>query len=137
MNMRNIKILLINYKDEQELFRLKAHNSGINMIRFSPDQQMIASCGNDGKISLFDVNTGEIMTHLIGHTDEVHAFAFSPKGNYLVSSSEDNSLRLWDIQTFKCVKIIKNIPAAYTMQIQGQYLILGNVEGGIMIFKMF
>lgn len=131
------RIMLLNYKDEKELFRLKAHNSGINMIRFSPDQKILASCGNDGKICLFDVKTGETISHLIGHSDEVHAFAFSPKGDYLVSSSEDYTLRLWDVNTFKCVKVMKNIPAAYTMQVKEQYLILGNVEGGIMIFKMF
>ncbi|MCF2140365.1 MAG: hypothetical protein K9W44_09965 [Candidatus Lokiarchaeota archaeon] len=131
------RLLILNYKDEKEIFRLKAHNSGINMIRLSPDQKILASCGNDGKICLFNIKTGEMITHLIGHTDEVHAFAFSPKGDYLISSSEDYTLRLWDISTFKCVKVMKNIAAAYTMQVVGQFLVMGNVEGGIMVFKLF
>lgn len=133
----NKRVLMLDYKTEEEIHRLKAHNSGINMIRLSPDQKILASCGNDSKISLFDVESGELLSYLIGHTDEVHSFSFSQNGDFLVSSSEDYSIRLWDTATYKCVKVMQNIPAAFTMNIYPQHLVLGNVEGEVMTFRMY
>ncbi|MHA1673757.1 MAG: hypothetical protein ACTSYI_09010 [Promethearchaeota archaeon] len=133
----NKRILILDYKTEKEIHRLKAHNSGINMIRLSPDQKILASCGNDSKISLFDVESGELLSYLIGHTDEVHSFVFSQNGDFLVSSSEDYSIRLWDTATYKCVKVMQNTPAAFAMNSYPQHLVLGNVEGEIMTFRMY
>ncbi|MHA1521576.1 MAG: hypothetical protein ACTSRK_15455 [Promethearchaeota archaeon] len=133
----NKRIVILDYKKEEEIHRMKAHNSGINMMRLSPNQKILATCGNDSKISMFDVESGELISYLIGHTDEVHSFAFSQNGDFLVSSSEDYSIRLWDTATFKCVKVMQNIPAAFAMSSYPQHLILGNVEGEVMTFRMY
>ena len=137
LTIDNKRVIVIDYKTEEEIHRLKAHNSGINMIRLSPNQKILATCGNDSKISLFDVKSGELLSYLIGHTDEVHSFAFSQEGDFLVSSSEDYSIRLWDTATYKCVKVMQEIPAAFAMSSYPQHLVLGNVEGDVMTFRMY
>lgn len=131
------RVLILNYETEEEIHRLKAHNSGINMIGLSPDQKTLATCGNDRKLCLYDVESGELLSYLIGHTDEVHSFAFSQNGDFLVSSAEDYSLRLWDTKTYKCVKVMLNTPTAFTMKNYKQHLVLGNVEGAVVTFRMY
>ncbi len=121
--------------EEKNVF--KGHKSGINMIRLSPDEKILATCGNDGKISLFNAENGDFLGHCLGHADEVHAIDFSTNCKFLVSSSEDETMRLWDISTFKCVKIIQNVPNAFAMKIYKDLLVMGNVAGDICTFRIY
>lgn len=131
------RISVIDVKTLEEIHMFKAHNSGINMIKLSPDEKMLCSCGNDCKLSLFNLETNELSSYLLGHSDEVHSFAFSQKGDFIVSGSEDNTLRLWDSKTFKCVKIMHDIPNSFVMERYGEILAMGNVEGEICTFKFY
>ncbi len=121
--------------EEENVF--KGHKSGINMIRLSPDEKTLATCGNDGKISLFNAENGELYGLCLGHADEVHSMDFSSNGKFMVSSSEDNTIRLWDVLTFKCVKIIQNIPNAFAMKIYSDLLVMGTVSGDIFTFRIY
>ncbi len=121
--------------EEENVF--KGHKSGINMIRLSPDEKTLATCGNDGKISLFNAENGELYGLCLGHADEVHSMDFSSNGKFMVSSSEDNTIRLWDVLTFKCVKIIQNIPNAFAMKIYKDLLVMGTVSGDIFTFRIY
>jgi len=131
------RVRSFNFETLEEENVFKGHKSGINMIRLSPDEKILATCGNDGKISLFSAENGEFIGHLLGHADEVHAIDFSSNGKFLVSSSEDETLRLWDILTFKCVKIIQNVPNAFTMKIYNGLLVMGTVTGDIFTFRIY
>ncbi|WP_371804506.1 hypothetical protein [Candidatus Lokiarchaeum ossiferum] len=131
------RISVIDVSTLEEIHSFKAHNSGINMIKLSPDEDILCSCGNDCKLSLFDLQTNELLSYLLGHSDEVHSFAFSQKGDFIVSGSEDNTLRLWDSKTYKCVKIMHEIPNSFVMERYGELLVMGNVEGDICTFKFY
>ena len=131
------RVRSFNFETLEEENVFKGHKSGINMIRLSPDEKILATCGNDGKISLFNAENGEFLGFCLGHNDEVHAIDFSSNGKFLVSSSEDETIRLWDILTFKCVKIMQNIPNAFTMKIYSGLLVMGTVSGDILTFKIY
>ena len=74
---------------------------------FSPDSRLLAGAaadetldnanGVDRCVSIWDVTTGERISHFSGHSDWVDVVTFSPCGEFLLSSSGDNSLRVWDI----------------------------------------
>jgi eukaryotic-like serine/threonine-protein kinase len=66
-------------------------------VRFHPDGALLACCGGDAAVRLWDVNTGTACGLLSGHQDVVTEIAFSPEGRSLVSASRDGSLRLWDV----------------------------------------
>jgi WD40 repeat protein len=51
----------------------------------------------DRCVSVWDVTTGERISHFSEHKDWVDDITFSPCGEFLVSSSGDKSLRVWDI----------------------------------------
>lgn len=120
----------------QELIVFKGHKSGINMIALSPDDSLLATCGNDNKICIFNAKTGELIKMLLGHTDEVHSIVFSWKGNMLISSSEDYTLRLWDLNSYLCLKTIDETPNANNMIVSHELLMQGNVDGEIRLYKL-
>ena len=74
---------------------------------FSSDSRLLAGAAADEIsgdtdrvdrcVSIWDVTTGECISHFSGHTDWVDVVTFSPCGEFILSSSRDNSLRVWDI----------------------------------------
>jgi WD40 repeat protein/serine/threonine protein kinase len=67
---------------------------GVLCGAFAPDGLRLATATADGRIQLWDLETGKA-TPLIGHRDRVTALAFAPDGKTLASASWDHSVRLW------------------------------------------
>jgi chromatin assembly factor 1 subunit B len=88
---------------------LSAHTTTVNVARFSPDGERIATAADQGEIVLWylggpidndrDDKPRERWTqaHVIrGHSFDVLDLSWSPDGKQLASASVDNSIRLWD-----------------------------------------
>ena len=129
------RVASYDYETLEELHVFKGHTRGINKIALSPDEKYLVSSGMDCKLSVFNAESGELLSYLIGHFDEVHQFAFTPKGNFVLSSSEDESLRLWSLNTYKCVHSINRVPNALTMGRHRNLIFMGNVLGELRTFK--
>ncbi|KAG8764123.1 hypothetical protein FRC12_008254 [Ceratobasidium sp. 428] len=69
---------------------------------YSPDGRRIASGSKDGKVRIWDAETGDAtLDPLMGHSNEVNSVAFSPDGRWIASGSDDQTIRLWDAETGK------------------------------------
>jgi WD40 repeat protein len=66
-------------------------------VAFSPDGRTLASGGVD--ITLWDVDSGQMLRTLRGHTSWVPSVAFSPDGHTLASGSADHTVKLWDVSS--------------------------------------
>ncbi|HEY9623081.1 MAG TPA: WD40 repeat domain-containing protein [Crinalium sp.] len=82
----------------QTLAKTLTDANQINAIAVSPDSRLVASGRLDGVVSLWDWQTGNLITRFSGHTDIVKTVAFSPDGQVLASGSGDKTIRLWDVQ---------------------------------------
>ena len=87
-------------KDEQALKVMRC-------LTFSPDGKLIAAGDKDGKIRLFDGQTGEPKAVLDDHSAAVHGIAFSPDGKRLASASQDCTVKLWDVPQGKLRQTLK------------------------------
>lgn len=77
------------------------HRSWVYKVAFSPTGKMIASASRDGKIKLWEVESGKEIASLDGHKQQVGSVAFSPDGTRLASASFDSSMKIWDTTTFQ------------------------------------
>ena len=84
-----------------------AHTDIVCAIAFSPQGQLVASGGDDQRILLWDVSTGDIIKTLTGHQSRVTSLAFSADGSLLVSGSDDHTVRLWDTGTGTEVRVFE------------------------------
>jgi len=78
-------------------------NRGLRAIAISPDGKLIVSGGNDGRVRLWDVQTGELLNawyELRGIDD----MAFSPDGKMVVTAG--GRIRLWDYEAGLAFKTI-------------------------------
>jgi WD40 repeat protein len=70
----------------------------IDAVAFSPDGRYALAGSQDGKIRLWDVQSGARVRTFTGHSDEISGLAFSPDGKKIISSA-DASARIWDAAT--------------------------------------
>lgn len=80
----------------------------VNSVKFSPDGKTFATCSSDGKINIYNLETGECIATLLGHTKGISDIEYSPiNSNIIASCSDDLTIRLWSIEKGKALKVLK------------------------------
>ncbi len=74
-----------------------AHQGWVRAIAVSPDGQRFATCGNDNRVRLWSIATGEMVRELVGHCWHVYNVAFHPSANRLASADLHGVVRDWDL----------------------------------------
>ncbi|KAI0672179.1 WD40 repeat-like protein [Trametes maxima] len=107
------------------LATLSRHSAAVNVVRFSPNGDLIASAGDDGMIIIWSPTTSphassygsdltpEDMQYEKEHwkprttfrctTMQVYDLAWSPTGEYIIAGSTDNCARIFTASEGKCV----------------------------------
>ena len=108
------------------LSTLTRHTQAVNVVRFSPRGEQIASAGDDGNILIWvpsDVKDNVLSentdTDLVDKEhwrvklmcrsntgSEIYDLTWSPDGNYLITGSMDNIARIYDARDGQCVRQI-------------------------------
>ncbi len=76
---------------------VNTHQDSIQDLAFSPDGKILASCGYDRLIKLWDVTAKKELRVLKDHSDSVYGIAFSPDGKLLASAAADRAVKVWDV----------------------------------------
>jgi WD40 repeat protein len=76
---------------------LRDHVLPVRVLAFSPDDEILASGGDDRLVRLWYVGTGPLRNVLRGHAGSVRGLAFSPDSARLASTAEDGEVRLWQV----------------------------------------
>ncbi|KAG6835054.1 hypothetical protein H0H93_005249 [Arthromyces matolae] len=119
------------------LATLSRHSAAVNVVRFSPNGDLIASAGDDGMIIIWSPSatpqastygsdlTPEEMQHEKEYwkprttfrctTMQVYDLAWSPNGEYIIAGSTDNTARVFSVSDGKTVHEI----AEHSHYVQG------------------
>ncbi|KAF5856561.1 hypothetical protein ETB97_007212 [Aspergillus alliaceus] len=83
---------------------LEEHQNKITVLKFSPDEQLLASGSNDAKVRLWNLTTGALSQTLqdIGAVNQV---VFSLDGRLVASGTLSHTLRVWDRKTGKPLSV--------------------------------
>merc|ERR1719335_1381628 len=65
----------------------------------SNGNHFIVSASQDGKLKIWDVETGSLLKTLEGHLDLVGSCCLSSDNRFVISASRDKTLKIWDIET--------------------------------------
>ncbi|KAF8501284.1 WD40-repeat-containing domain protein [Gautieria morchelliformis] len=113
---------------------LTKHSGAVNVVRFSPNGELIASAGDDGMIIIW-VQTDRPVAAAYGSegvadedpehwkvrisfrctTNEIYDLAWSPTGEYVIAGSTDNAARIFSVADGTCVREL----AEHTHYVQG------------------
>lgn len=79
------------------------HQKGINSFVYSKKNKLIASCGEERYIIMWDPFTLGILTHLNGHNTSVTDLAINEDRNHLISLGTNKLVNIWDIRTYTLI----------------------------------
>lgn len=92
------------WQSESYILKQQGHHDSINSLVYSPDSQRIITTADDGKIKVWDTNSGFCTVTFTEHTAGVTACQFAKRGNVLFSASLDGSIRAWDLTRYRNFK---------------------------------
>lgn len=113
------------------------HSRFVQAVRYSPNGNMFASAGFDGKVFLYDGTSSDLICEIgsPAHKGGVYGVAFSPDNTQLLTSSGDKTCRLWDVETKQMVSEFVMGNSVEDQQVsclwQGQYLLSVSLSGFI------
>ena len=87
--------------------RIFRHSSPVNAVAFAEDGKTLLAGGHDGKIQVWNTQTGFSKGALEGHFMGITGLTVSPDGRRVLSSSIDKSMRLWELAAMKEVRTFK------------------------------
>jgi WD40 repeat protein len=73
---------------------MRTSQGQVMTVAFSPDEQLLATGGDDGTVKLW-TSSGAEAGKLIGHQGEVLHVGFTSDGQLIATSSSDGTVRLW------------------------------------------
>lgn len=128
------------------LSNLARHTKAVNVVRFSPSGEVLASGGDDAVILLWKLNDSKeleplafqdedeaqlnkenwtVVKTLRGHLEDVYDICWTSDGNYMASASVDNTAIMWDVVKGQKVSILnehKSYVQGITWDPLGQYI---------------
>ncbi|XP_053169088.1 chromatin assembly factor 1 subunit B isoform X1 [Hemicordylus capensis] len=128
------------------LSNLARHTKAVNVVRFAPNGEILASGGDDAAILLWKLNDSKeqeptafqddddnqlnkenwtVIKTLRGHLEDVYDICWTPDGNYMASASVDNTAIMWDVNKGQKVSIFnehKSYVQGVTWDPIGQYI---------------
>jgi WD40 repeat protein len=90
---------LFSFGDAQ-LTTLNLHESSVNSVAVSPDNQSIISGSDDCTVLVWDISEGARQDVISNHEGQATTtIAFSPTGQLVVAGFRDGMIRMWNIAT--------------------------------------
>ncbi|TFK33861.1 WD40-repeat-containing domain protein [Crucibulum laeve] len=123
------------------LFVIEAHDSTVNSVVFSPDGRFILSASSDKTISIWDAETGDLISGPFeGHGSSVNCAAFSLDGRLVASGSDDLTIRIWDSESgdelADPLNGHTNVVTAVSFTNDGRCLVSGSLDQTIRVWDV-
>jgi len=83
------------------------HTASARHVVFSPDGQRLVSCGEDGKVIIWDFATRQRIATLTDHQGWVNWVDYSPDGKWLATASQDQTVIVWDADSLQKAAVLR------------------------------
>jgi len=121
------------------LFSFEGHTSLISALAVTLDDRQLVSGSSDGKIKVWNLESGRLLHSLEGHTGSVCALEFTPNGRQIVSGSKDGTIKIWNLETGRLLRTLgrqKEDVDNLAVSRDGRQVIVGYYDGVIMVWDL-
>ncbi|KAJ1339305.1 hypothetical protein BSLG_006072 [Batrachochytrium salamandrivorans] len=95
------QLLVWEWQSESYVLKQQGHQHDMNSISYSPDGQFIATGGDDGKVKLWNTQTGFCFVTFTEHSGGIVALDFAKRGQIVFSASMDGTVRAFDLVRYR------------------------------------
>ncbi|XP_040037012.2 PWP2 small subunit processome component isoform X1 [Gasterosteus aculeatus] len=95
------QLLVWEWQSESYVFKQQGHFNNMASLAYSPDGQYIATGGDDGKVKVWNANSGLCFVTFTEHTSSVTNVTFTSSGFVIVSASLDGTVRAYDLHRYR------------------------------------
>ena len=132
-------IALFSFSSDGDYLTIGTHDEAGYCVVFHPDNNILASGGNDNKIFLWDVAKQQQVKSFVAHSVGVSDLVFSPDGKHLISAGMDKVIKVWDCTTWKLYKTLSGHGKqvlSLAISPDGQYLYSGGDDQKIIKWNL-
>lgn len=123
---------------EVEPSSLSLHRSGVNGVSMSPDGRFGLSCGDDGSVRLWDLDTLRQIWCGEGHSGPVYGVALRDDARVAASCGADGLLIVWDLvhgDQLGAVRAHEGEARAVAWSHRGEVLATGGADGCVRVWR--
>lgn len=92
---------------------IQASKKNLSSVAFSPDKELLATCGLGDEIFLWYLPSGARAGELTGHKTAVMNIRFVLDGRYLMSLGYEQTIKFWDTETWQETRMVRpEVPSA-------------------------
>ncbi|KAK4882916.1 hypothetical protein RN001_006235 [Aquatica leii] len=95
------QLLVWEWQSETYVMKQQGHSNNMSCIAFSTDGQLLTTGGEDGKVKLWNINSGFCYVTFHEHTCAISDVAFSGNRKFVVSASLDGTVRAYDVIRYR------------------------------------
>ena len=129
-------VIVWNPESNSDNFRIETTGKNIKVIRFNPDNNLLAIGDINGNVELWDVNLRKKISEVKAHTAQVNDIQFNTTLKQMATASNDKTLKIFNIEdptdlTIPPITFSDNEGFVLVMQFSpdGQLIISGAYEG--------
>lgn len=82
--------------------------SKVVSVAFSPDGTKVAAARDDGRVSVWNIDSRKITASFQAHPSRIFKLSFAPNGQQIATAGFDGTARIWDIQTERQIAEFKH-----------------------------
>lgn len=95
------QLLVWEWQSESYVLKQQGHFYNMNCLTYSPDGQIIATGGDDGKVKLWNSASGFCFVTFVEHVSAITGISFAKNGHILITSSLDGTVRAFDLTRYR------------------------------------
>ncbi|KAI9366885.1 WD40 repeat-like protein [Zopfochytrium polystomum] len=98
------QLLVWEWQSESYILKQQGHQYEMSCLCYSQDGQYVVTGGDDGKVKLWNTQTGYCFVTFTEHTSSIQAVEFSKRGQIVFSASLDGTIRAFDMIRYRNFK---------------------------------
>lgn len=118
--------------DKVEIYTQLGHSSFIGNLAVSSNGKYFITGSNDGKIKIWDSDSGRLLKTISAHHADISSLAISSDCQYAISVCYTiNEVKIWNALTGDLIKTFYEAITSITLTPDDRYLISGSYDGTI------
>jgi WD40 repeat protein len=91
-------VVVWNEENKSDNFRIETTGKNIKVIRFNPENNILAIGDVSGNVEIWDINLRKKISEVKAHTAQVNDIQFNSKFKQMATAGNDNSLKIFNIK---------------------------------------